>query len=436
MPSYRKARTACVVRIIPLRGLNHAQVDLCIVLRREAGRCWTDMLHTHIERRGGKWLSSGDLEKLSKGKYALHSQTVQALAQKLIANVDTARQLRKTDPEAKYPYKEKTYQTVIWKDQSIRIENGKIRLSNGRNMPSLALPIAAEYQDCDIRKAELTWRADHYELCITIDTGTLIPTLLEEGKVIGVDLGEINIAAAVSEDGEGVVISGRYLRSINRLRNKRLAAYQSRIDRCKAGSKRQRKLLRNKRKASAKYDRQQRDILHKASRQLVNFCREQGVAHIAIGNVKDIQTGVDLGRKCNQKVSQWPHGQFVKYVGYKARQLGMGTSQIREDYSTKTCSECGQVMKNAPRGRTFCCPGCGARLSRDGNGGANICSRFLHGKYARVQINHLTYLRPLVRSSAFDTSRCCSSTISVRTPGLQAWGVSDSGITSGYYFHY
>ena len=416
MPAYRKAQTACVVRIIPLRGLNHAQVELCSALRREAGRCWTDMLHAHIESRSGKWLKCGELEKLSKGKYSLHSQTVQALAQKLDANVDTARQLRKTDSGAKYPYKDKTYQTVIWKDQAIKVRNDMILLPNGRNMPSLALPIATEYQDCDIRKAELTWRADHYELCITIDTGIAIPPLLENGKVIGVDLGEINIAAAVTEEGEGIVISGRYLRSINRLRNKRLAAYQSRIDRCRDGSKRQRKLLRNKRKASAKYERQQRDILHKASRQLVDFCQEQGVAHIAVGDVKDIQDGVNLGRKCSQKISQWPHGQFVQYVGYKARQLGMGTSQIREDYSTKTCSECGQVMKNAPRGRIYCCPGCGTRLSRDGNAGANICSRFLHGEYARVQINHLTYLRPLVLSRAYDTSQCCSSTIMVRTP--------------------
>jgi putative transposase len=214
-----------------------------------------------------------------------------------------------------------------------------------------------------------------------------MPDPIQTGKTVGVDLGEINIAAAVTEDGDGIVISGRDLRSINRLRNKRLAAHQSRIDRCKDGSKRKRKLLKNKRKASAKYERQQRDILHKASRQLVNFCQQQEVAHIAVGDVKDIQTGINLGRKSNQKISQWPHGQFVKYVGYKARRLGITTDPIAEDYSTKTCSKCGRVLKNTPRGRVYRCPGCGARLSRDGNGGANICSRFLYGEYANVQIN-------------------------------------------------
>ena len=416
MPSYRKTQTACVVRIVPLRGLKKAQFELCGLLRREAGRCWTDMLHAHIESRSGKWLKSGDLEKLTKGKYTLHSQTIQALAQRLDDNCKTARQLRKNDPKARYPYRDKYYQTVIWKDQAIRIVKGMIVLPNGRKNPSLTLSLPAEYHDFDIRKAELTWRADHYELCITIDTGVLIQPKQENGKTVGVDLGEINIAAAVTEEGKGVVISGRYLRSINRLRNKRLAAYQSMIDRCKDGSKRQRKLLRNKRKASAKYERQQRDILHKASRQLVNFCQEQGISQIAIGDVKNIQNGVDLGRKCNQKVSQWPHGQFVKYVGYKAKRLGIRIDQIPEDYSTKTCSECGQVLKHAPRGREYICPGCGARLSRDGNGGANICSRCLYGEYAKIQITQLTYLRPLTRSRACDTSQSCLSLM--RTPCL------------------
>ena len=98
-------------------------------LREETGHCWTDMLNAHIESRGGKWLSSVDLSKRFKGQYALHSQTVQALAQKLEANVDAARELRKTDPEARYPHRPKRYQTVVWKKPAIHwLEGGQILL--------------------------------------------------------------------------------------------------------------------------------------------------------------------------------------------------------------------------------------------------------------------------------------------------------------------
>lgn len=202
------------------------------------------------------------------------------------------------------------------------------------------------------------------------------------------DLGEINIAAVVTDEGKGIVISGRHLRSVKRLRNKRHAAYQERMEHCLPGSRRWRRLKKRKAQATAKLKRQQRDILHKASLQVVQFCQEEQVVQIAIGDVRDIQDGVNLGRKSNQKISQWPHGQFVQYVTYKARRRGMATNQIPEDYSTKTCSVDGYVHKSAPRERTFRCPGCGSVIHRDGNGAANICSRARYGEYAKVQVDH------------------------------------------------
>jgi putative transposase len=407
---YRSKRTNCIVRIIPLRGLSAQQEALCLFLREEAGRCWTDMLNAHIESRGGKWLSSSDLKKMFKGRYALYSQTIQALAEKLEANINTARELRKSDPDARYPYHPKKFQTVVWKEEAIhRLDNDQILLSNGRNNTPLVLSVPSEYLDVDIRKAELTWRADHYELCLTIDTGLVNPPRKQTGQMAGVDLGEVNIAAVATESGEALVVSGRALRSVKRLRNKRHAALTSLISRCKPGSKRQRRLLKSKAKASAKLYRQQRDILHKASRRVVEFCQANDVKSIAVGDVRDIQDGVDLGSKSNQKVGQWPHGQFVQYIAYKSAEYGMQADRIPEDYSTRTCSCCGLVKNSAPRGRVYACHGCGAVIHRDVNGASNICSRARHGSYGFVQVQTIMYLRPLWRSRAFDTGQRCGA---------------------------
>jgi putative transposase len=393
---YKTSETNCVVRLVPL-SLNRSQEIYCEALRREAGRAWTDMLKAHITSRAGQWLTAADLMRDFKGRYALHSQSVQALAQKLDANIDTTRKLRQDgDTEARYPYKEKSYQTVTWKDQAIKVRDGRIHLPNGRGREPLILPLPAEYCSVNIRKAELLWRADHYELALTIDTQTVNPPLLRRVKTAGVDLGEINIAAVVTDEGAGVVITGRYLRSLKRLRNKRHAAYAKRMANCQPGSRRMKHLRRRKAQASAKFYRQQRDILHKASRKVVDFCVSEGVAKVAIGDVRDIADGTDKGRKQNQRLSQWPHGQFVQYVSYKGRVFGIATDYHPEDYSTRTCSVCSQVCSSSPRGRVFTCPGCGAVVSRDGNGGANICSRARYGTYGKVQIKHLTYLRPAV----------------------------------------
>lgn len=396
---YKNSETNNVVRIIALR-LSTRQERQCEQLRREAGRCWSDMLRAHIASRNEQWLSDIELQAMFKNQYALHSQTVQALAQKLGANVKTARELRQQEAQrgeikTRYPYKEKRYQTVTWKRQAIKLDASRIILSNGRGRQPLILKLPAEYQNADIRKAELTWRADHYELCITLDTGEINPPLIRHVKTAGVDLGEINIAAVVTEKGAGVVISGRYLRSVKRLRNKRHAAYEQRLSKCQPVSRRSRRLKKRKAQATAKLARQQRDILHKASLQVVEFCESEQVAHIAVGDVRDIQNGVRLGRKSNQKISQWSHGQFVQYIKYKARRKGMSTHQIPEDYSTRTCSVCGHVLNSAPRGRVFKCPGCGSVIHRDGNGGANICSRSRYDEYGKVQVDHLTYLRPV-----------------------------------------
>lgn len=430
---YRLSTTAVTVEIVPLRGLNREQEGLCFALRREAGRCWSEMVAAQVASRDGKWLTGNDLEKQFKGQYFLHSTCVQGLAQKLEGNIKTARKLRQQqlgagqEVTAKFPYREKRYQTVIWKKSAIKwLGRGRMRLANRQGTPALILPIPIRYQEKSIRKAELTWRADHYELCLTTDSGQSHPEPKQAGLVAGIDLGEIHIAAVATQNGDTLLVSGRALRSVKQLRNKRHADLNALLSRCKPGSKRHRKLLKAKHRASARCYRQQRDILHKASRHVVNFCASQNVSKIAVGNVRDIQDGVNLGKKSNQKISQWAHGKFKTYLQYKSNQHGMTVEEIPEDYSTCTCSACTHVKHQAPKGRIYTCPRCGAILHRDLNGAANIASRAWMNAYGFVQLHTQMYLRPLRRSRAFDTGQGKSPDFRTNeNPPPLAWGVSD-----------
>jgi putative transposase len=232
-------------------------------------------------------------------------------------------------------------------------------------------------------------------LHLTVDTGIVPKNPIERLKTAGVDMGEIHIAYCTTDDGNTIGISGRQLRSIKQLRNKRFASLDEQLSKCKNGSKKHKKLSRLKRKASSKLKRQQRDILHKASRQLVDFCEENKVANIAIGDVRDISDGVDLGKKTNQKISQWAHGQFSNYVKQKAKTIGINTKLIDESYSSKTCSVCGYVKKNSVQGRNYHCKECQSKVHRDANGSANICSKARYGEYSKVQVNQIKYLKPV-----------------------------------------
>jgi hypothetical protein len=89
--------TACVVRLVTLRGRSATTLARCQALRAAAGRLWTDLVHLHVAARTpGQWRSAGDLETAPKGgQYALQRQRVQALCQKFAANRATATALRK-----------------------------------------------------------------------------------------------------------------------------------------------------------------------------------------------------------------------------------------------------------------------------------------------------------------------------------------------------
>ena len=391
--AYKTTTATNTVQIVTLRRLDTETLALCETLRREAGRCWTDLVQAHVAARArGTWLTEADLKGLTKGgRYALHSQSVQFLCEQLIANVDTTRQNRAAGAsDAKYPYREKAYQTVIWKGQWIRLVDGQLILPNGRKQRDLILPLPTRFHGATIRQVALTWRADHYELCLTIDEPP-DPGVRTDGITAGVDLGEINIAAVVTEQGAALVLNGRYLRSVKRLRNKRHSTLNAKLSRCRKGSRRWKRLKRRKAQASAQFYRQQRHILHTASKRLADFARQQGVTRLAIGDVRDIANDTNKGRKTNQKLSQWARGQFEAYVRYKARRFGCITAHLPEDSSTRTCSACGYVHASAPRGRVFRCSGCSATVNRDANGGANICSRAVFGTYGRVQVRQTTY---------------------------------------------
>lgn len=58
--------------------------------QQEAARVWNDVVSLHKKAReaGEKWPGRDDLQKHTKGRYQLHSQTVQMVCHQFLANVD------------------------------------------------------------------------------------------------------------------------------------------------------------------------------------------------------------------------------------------------------------------------------------------------------------------------------------------------------------
>jgi putative transposase len=62
--------------------------------RAEAARLWNRMvkLHAWFRRKRKPWPSPRDFEQHFKGRFVLHSQTIQALTQRFFANITTTRE--------------------------------------------------------------------------------------------------------------------------------------------------------------------------------------------------------------------------------------------------------------------------------------------------------------------------------------------------------
>jgi putative transposase len=142
-------------RKIKLRP-NAQQAEHLRRLREEAARCWNEIVkfHRRVYRKKGIWLSKAAVQRWAKGRFALHSQTVQALIDRYFANCETARKLRQQGIKTRYPYQRKRYQTPIWKGQSIRVRDGKIILPNGQGRDPLIIALPEDLQGMTICQAD------------------------------------------------------------------------------------------------------------------------------------------------------------------------------------------------------------------------------------------------------------------------------------------
>ncbi len=263
------------VHIYPLTTLSPSLQRRLYAAQREAARVWTVCrdLHLAARRQHTRWPDRDDLQQATKGQFALHSQTVQMICQQFLANVDAARELRKTNRKIRYPYKDKRFFPLLWPAQAVSVERGKVGrrarivLPMGRGRRSLVFKLDLPES---IGSVKLVWK-DGYELHVSVP---VTPAETAPGPVQAtVDLGEIHQAAVTTNTGVALVVSGRGIRSLKRRHHMALGQLARKTrQRCQKGSRRYRKLQRARRQVSARKRRQIRALRHQGTRKVITFC--------------------------------------------------------------------------------------------------------------------------------------------------------------------
>lgn len=400
------------VRIFPLKGLTPFQHRQLWQAQQEAASVWNQCKDVHLKARTAhqKWPQRSELQQLTKGLYALHSQSVQMICHTFLSNIEATKELRKSGVMIRYPYKTKLFYPLLWPAQAVKLKANRVILPMGRGREKLVLNLKLP-PGAGACKLVYT---EGYELHVTYHVPEAEPA--HQGHRATVDLGEIHQAAVSTDTDKALVVSGRGIRTLKRERAKSLGELAQKRSRCKPGSRRRKKLNRAARKVSQRAKRRIRDLRHKGTRKVIDFCVSEGVDQLYVGNPHGVRKRRS-GRKHNQRMSQWEYGKDIQYLIDKAKRAGIQCVTGTERGTSSQCPEC--LHRQRPKGRQWQCRACGFCGHRDVVGSVNMHRIAFDAKVGFP--TQITYLRPgplrLGSSSRLDTGQSCLSKAKPQPPG-------------------
>ncbi|AAL80884.1 transposase [Pyrococcus furiosus DSM 3638] len=189
----------------------------------------------------------------------------------------------------------------------------------------------------------------------------------------GIDLGVNNLMAVYVENGESFLVNGRPLKSIGFYFQKKVADYQSKLN--KSGTKTSRKLRRLYERAKL----QARHYINTAVRQTVKRLYHLGVSRIIVGYPKGIIRNSNKGKKQNFLLSHiWQFNYVIKRLIEVAEEYSILVEVVEEAFTSKLCPVCGRPHEGARFTRgLFKCPATGLIFNADLVGAFNILKKVI-----------------------------------------------------------
>jgi IS605 OrfB family transposase len=204
------------------------------------------------------------------------------------------------------------------------------------------------------KEAELVHRKGTWFFNLVVESAD--KPAVASGPILGVDVGENNLAAAST----GKVWGGGALRH----RRHQYLAHRRRLQSNGSQSAKQRL-----RQVSGKERRRVRHINHETSKAIVIEATRIGAAKIVMEDLTNIRARIKAGKRVRARLHRWAFRQLQTFVEYKAVAAGISVEYVNPAYTSQTCSECGQLGKRVKH--RFACQ-CGFRAHADCNASRNL----------------------------------------------------------------
>ena len=156
--------------------------------------------------------------------------------------------------------------------------------------------------------------------------------VINNSRVIAIDIGVNNLATICNNIGkQPIIINGRIIKAYNQYFNKFISKYKSickTMNNCFTTNR----ITKITNKRNDKIN----DYLHKTSKFIIDYCVNNNISKIIIGNNKEWKQNANLGKRNNQNFVQIPFNRFIEMLQYKAQEKGIAVIITEESYTSGT----------------------------------------------------------------------------------------------------
>lgn len=291
----------------------------------------------------GKYVSKFDLNyqcKSSPHFSALAAQASQQVLGSIYESFKSYRKLLKMWRTGELAEKPKlpNYRTkgglavVSYPKQAVKLVDGMVRIPLGRKvkvwfgLEEFFVPMPANLKFEDIREVRILPRNGCFyaEFVYRLKP---VKVDVDFSKALGIDHGLNNWLTCVSNIGTSFIVNGLHLKSLNRWYNKQVSTLKD--------GKPQGFWSKRLASITEKRNRQMRDAVNKAARQVIGHCLDNKIGTVVFGWNKGQKDSANMGKKTNQKFVQIPTARLKTRIAQLCEQYGLQFVETEESYTSK-----------------------------------------------------------------------------------------------------
>lgn len=279
----------------------------------------------------------------------LYSKHCQNIGRDAVNAVKSFYKLRKVDKKARYPKNFRSYSSITL-DANKQTYKNKTYLGGGFKFisdkclkfthPNFVLDLnrckyfnPLEVNINTIKQIVISIVESQIYLNFVFDTKENQKAQLNK-DFISIDLGISSIASIYSSKGECLKVKTKRFKGLEKVkdeikskRDKGLKRHSRRWNRLNEAAKKKQKKITNKRK----------DFLHKASKSIVKYCKQNQIDNIIVGDIETKKLTKKFRKGLNKSTqNEGLLGRFKSFISYKAKDEGLQVFMVNEAYTSQT----------------------------------------------------------------------------------------------------